>query len=357
MTKKTIGFTKLQWTCPNCGTKNPGPRKTCTSCGFAQPDDVKFEQLVESEIITDEAELKQAKAGADIYCFYCGTRNPADATNCSQCGGDLTQGTARQSGKVVGAFQKGEIKFIPCPSCGAMLHPDAPACPRCGAILKKPETKTPPPPPPKKPMNKLVLFGILGAILLGAIFCGTLLFSTDETSAKVERVEWQRSINIEALAPVERETWKSDLPADAVIGTCTQKVEHIQDDPAPNAKEICGTPYTVDEGNGFGKVQQDCQYEVYADWCKYTVEEWTQADAVVASGQDLNPYDPQLPALNAKEREGTHSETYTIYFNADGEAHTYETNDYDLFRQAEIGSRWILTINKLGGIVSIEKKK
>ncbi len=357
MAKKTVGFTKLQWTCPNCGTKNPGPQKTCTSCGFPQPDDVEFEQLVESEIITDEAELKQAKAGADIYCFYCGARNVADAPNCTQCGGDLTQGTARQSGKVIGAYQKGDIKFIPCPSCGAELHPDAPACPHCGASLKTPPKPTVPAQTPKKPMNKLVLFGILGAILLGAILCGTLLFSTDESSARVERVEWQRSIGIEALVPVEHETWADNIPVGAVVGTCTQKVHHTQDNPDPNGVEVCGTPYTVDEGNGFGKVVQDCQYDVYADWCKYTVEEWSQVDAVVTSGQDLNPYDPQLPALSGKQREGAHGETYTIYFNADGEGHEYETNDYNLFRQAEIGSRWVLTINKLGGIVSIEKQK
>ncbi len=41
---------------------------------------------------------KIASAGADIHCGFCGTRNPATATICSQCGADLKEGKARQAG-------------------------------------------------------------------------------------------------------------------------------------------------------------------------------------------------------------------------------------------------------------------
>ena len=39
MTTKSKGFIKMEWTCPNCNTRNPGPVKTCQSCGAPQPDE------------------------------------------------------------------------------------------------------------------------------------------------------------------------------------------------------------------------------------------------------------------------------------------------------------------------------
>ena len=54
MTKKSLGYVELEWICPNCDTKNPGPQKTCLSCGMPQPDDVKFEQRAQETLIEDE---------------------------------------------------------------------------------------------------------------------------------------------------------------------------------------------------------------------------------------------------------------------------------------------------------------
>jgi len=104
MAKKTLGYEELQWTCPNCDGINPGPEKTCGNCGAPQPDDVKFEQAVRSELLQDEEAIARAKAGPDIHCPYCEARNPGNAQNCSQCGGDLVGGEQRTSGEVVGAF-------------------------------------------------------------------------------------------------------------------------------------------------------------------------------------------------------------------------------------------------------------
>ncbi|NJN94563.1 MAG: zinc ribbon domain-containing protein [Anaerolineales bacterium] len=99
MTRKTLGYVKLIWNCPNCGSRNPGPQKTCSNCGTPQPDNVKFEQLPQSELVTDAAEIAQAKAGPDVHCYYCGSRNAASAKVCSQCGADLTQATPAKAAR------------------------------------------------------------------------------------------------------------------------------------------------------------------------------------------------------------------------------------------------------------------
>ena len=55
----------------------------------------------EFNFIKDEALIRMAKAGPDIHCPYCGTRNPGTAELCSNCGGELSMG---------GKFRKAGIK-------------------------------------------------------------------------------------------------------------------------------------------------------------------------------------------------------------------------------------------------------
>ena len=98
MPRESLGYVKLEWTCPNCGGRNPGPEKTCLSCGSPQPEDVQFEEAPDKELIQDEKELERAKAGPDIHCGFCGTRNPAGTLECSQCGADLVHGAILRRG-------------------------------------------------------------------------------------------------------------------------------------------------------------------------------------------------------------------------------------------------------------------
>jgi len=125
--------------------------------------------------------------------------------------------------------------------------------------------------------------------------------------------------------------------------------------PVQDAIEVCGTPYTVDTGSGVGKVVQDCVYQVYDQYCSYTVQEWRVVDTVSESGNiGQDPSWPEI-SLAAGRREGSsRQETYTIVFLSDGEVYTYQTGSYDLFRQAEPGDEWSLEINGLGQIVSAQ---
>lgn len=54
MSKETFGYLKLEWTCPRCGSRNPGPQKTCLSCGAPQPENVAFQLPEKQELLTDE---------------------------------------------------------------------------------------------------------------------------------------------------------------------------------------------------------------------------------------------------------------------------------------------------------------
>lgn len=355
MAKKVIGYTKLVWTCPRCSTRNPGPNEFCNGCGGPQPEDVRFEQPGEGELIKDASELARAKAGPDKHCPYCGARNRGDARFCGSCGGDLAEGKMRQAGRVVGAFQEASGATQSCPACGTLNSLTALRCTNCGTALPaQPAADTPTAAPPVARRLSAPLLG--GVVALGCVVVlglGFLLTRQEQRTATVEQVHWERSIAIEDFLPVEHTDWEEDLPAEARNQSCELSYFDEQEEPAPIATEVCGTPYTIDEGSGYGQVVQDCSYRVYRMRCRYTVEEWTMTRTVEAEGDDLTPSWPET-VLAGGEREGKRAESYRVTFAADADRFGYTPESASEFGLFTIGSRWNLTLNGLQGIVALE---
>lgn len=362
MAKKSLGYVELEWTCPNCETRNPGPQKTCSSCGMPQPENVEFQQPAQEVLIEDEAEIEAAKAGPDVHCYFCGTRNPASAETCSQCGASLEQAAARATGRVLGAHRKEPAQQIACAACGTMNEPDAAKCVQCGASLVQPE-KAPAPEAAAKPVQARrqmpAIWLRVVAIAVALLVCGVCITfvvlsrQTEDLNGSVERVTWTRHIAVEGLVPVEHEDWRDDIPVEGVVGSCSSRLNRTVDNPVENAREVCGTPYTVDTGSGRGEVVQDCRYEVYEDWCEYTLDEWREVDRLELSGNDYQPRWPNA-RLQAAQREGERDEEYTIVFDTEQGTYTYHTSNADLFSRAQVGTRWVLKVNAFNGVTAIE---
>jgi hypothetical protein len=111
-----------------------------------------------------------------------------------------------------------------------------------------------------------------------------------------------------------------------------------------------------DTGTGVGEVVQDCTYEVYDDYCEYTAMAWVVVRTVTESGHDLSPFWPAVN-LQSGEREGDRAENYVINFRDGSDSYRFTTRNAEIFSQAEIGSRWILNINQLGGVQSLQPVK
>ncbi len=357
MTKKRLGYVELEWTCPNCATRNPGPNKFCNGCGAPQPENVEFEQALEEKLITDQDLIARAQAGPDVHCPFCGARNAGRAKFCGECGGDLSSAQARERGRVVGAHRREPAADVQCPTCGTANPASNRSCSNCGAPLIKEPTPTSEPAAPARaakralPLIPLLGGGLLCAVAAAAIF--GLLIKTEEHTGQVTAVSWERSIPVLALVPVEREAWRDEIPADAEMGACHQEHRYTSDEPVSNAMEVCGTPYTVDTGTGVGEVVQDCVYEVYDDRCTYTAMDWDVFDVVTLTGSDLDPSWPE-PNLTGDQQQGEPTEAYAVTFVSDGDTYTYAVDDADSFSQFEVGSHWILHVNALGDISSVE---
>ncbi len=329
MARKTLGFIPLIWKCAHCDTQNPGPIKTCTSCGAPQPPDVKFTRVDEAtfNFIKDEALIRMAKAGPDIHCPFCGTRNLATAKLCTNCGGELNVGgQARQVGGRVETEAEAQASSVPAT-----------------------------PVPAKKLSRSAIIFGVLGvmACLAIMIVLMMMLFKTDDITASVTDIAWERSVAVEAFTLVTSSGWWDEIPSSADVQSCSQAYRYTSDVPQANATEVCGEEYVEDTGTGIGEVVQECVYRVYDDYCEYTAMAWVVVDTVTESGNDLYPDWPYL-TLGQDQREGARNERYRITFSGDGESYTYTTTDSDLFIMAEPGSRWILSVNSMGGVQSIE---
>ena len=360
MAKKPLGYVKLTWTCPRCGGKNPGPQKTCTSCGGPQPQDVQFQQDAGQPLIDGEEAKKVAAEGADVHCAFCGTRNLSSAAVCVQCGGDLKDAAQREAGQVVGAYSDKPAADILCPSCGQANPASAQRCTNCGTSLAvtAPAVVAPVSQPTRtrKPLSRGAIIAIvIGSILMLAACTAliTTLSRTEETYGVVSRAEWVTRIPLLAYQTVTKSDWIDDIPAGSVTGDCEYRYDYTSDQPQPVSTEVCGTPYTVDQGSGYGEVVQDCQYRVYDQYCEYETLDWVVIDTLALSGSDNSPQIAQ-PALASDQRLGEVEAIYTLYFSTSEENYTYTTSSLSEFQQARPGSGWNRVIDAFGSVLSIE---
>lgn len=338
-------FVELEWVCPNCDGRNKGSKKTCESCGAPQPENVKFQRAADEQIVSDEKKVAAAKAGADIHCGFCGTRNPGSAVTCSQCGGDLKEGKAREAGKVLEAAPK-PLPAVLCENCGTENSGGSRSCKKCGApLLSKPASKSPVEKPVEAPLKKTNWL-LIGGIIAFALLClfgilSLFVFPSKSVTATVSGVEWQTSIPVQEMQPVNYTHRSGSAPSDAYNISCQTE-----------SQEICEDK-TVDQGNGFAEVVREC-YTDSTEYCDYTLDEWTTIQTYTLNGNDTFPVYDQ-PSLTSDQRLGTNAEELTVYFATPDGQETYHPASISDFQQYEVGSKWTLKMNAAGGILSVEK--
>ena len=351
MARKSKGFIELEWTCPNCNTRNKGFDKSCVNCGAPQPENVQFEAPAEKKLVSEEKAEELRDRGADIHCGFCGTRNPSTAKTCSQCGADLSEGKARQSGREID-MSAGKLEPVTCSNCGTVNSGTNINCQECGAALPRPERPKPPVAASatladaaakgaKKKPNWLLLGGI-GAAL--AICCVAILFlfvfPSSSVQATVTDVYWQTSVPVQEVRAVDHNDERGNPPSDAYNVSCRDE-----------SREVCEEK-TIDRGDGSAEVVEDCHTESER-YCDYTVDEWTTIQTYTLDGHDLNPFYEQ-PSISGDQRLGDQSADFTVYFDTEKGEKTYNPGDANEFQQFQPGSTWTLKLNALGGVVGVE---
>lgn len=359
MAQKEVGYIELEWTCPRCGSRNKGTTKVCTTCGAPQPEDVKFEPPVQAEVIAGEqaAAVKAAvAAGPDIHCPFCNARNVATAEVCVNCGGPLQGGAAREAGQQLGPLQTGPVAPVKCAVCGEMNPGTATTCSKCGSPLAKPAPKAaaaPRPVPAGGGRGALVWIG-LGVLLLALIVGGFIWLTsrTDAIQATAREARWQRTITVQGLAPVQRTAWSDEIPAGVEVGACQRALRYTSANPEPGAVEVCGTPYTVDTGTGFGRVVQDCEYQVYDEQCSYTTLAWRMLPPITLNGSGFSPQWPSF-AESSERRLAGREERYQCVVEAGGQTYSFDLSPGE-YALCQPGTEWLLEVNTFGTVTKAE---
>ncbi|GAB4422249.1 MAG: hypothetical protein Kow002_11530 [Anaerolineales bacterium] len=355
MARRRKGFIELEWTCPNCETRNRGSEKTCASCGAPQPEDVQFDAPTKRKMVEANKARELEKRSADIHCGFCGTRNPSDAKTCSQCGADLKEGKARQAGREIDMSAKTPAK-VDCANCGAENAGTKASCEECGAPLprqSKPEPAsgstafsmpavTASAAPAKKKPKWWLWAGMLGVL---AVCCLAILllfvFPSQSVTATVTEVYWQTSVPVQEIRTVQYDDQPGNPPSDAYNVSCRTK-----------SKEFCEEK-TIDRGDGFAEVVEDCRIEEQ-QYCDYTLDEWTTIQTYTLDGYDLYPA-YEHPSITSDQRLGTAKEMFTVTFSTDQGQKSYTPDSLSEFQQFHIGSTWTLRLNALGGVISVER--
>lgn len=317
-----------RWDCPACGHKgNIGYETSCSQCGSPRGKQVKFYLPDESEEVTDEKKLAQARAGVDWICDYCGADNKALDTHCRSCG------NARTETDVSRKTHDSRLDSPPHTASTSTTQPK---------------------------FNKgYYVFGAI-ALLLIVLF---LLFRNRETTVVVTAHEWIREIRTEKFIPVTEEDWS--LPDGAKLQKSFRDVHHYDkilagyetkyrtvEKPAGTTRVKVGTR---DMGNGYFEDIYETRttyksvresYEepvyksvpVYATKYRYEIYRWKPDKTYRSQGRDASPkWSDTVPPITRTHRESERMEKYTLHFKDERDNEFSNECSFDFWQKTKDG--------------------
>jgi len=172
---------EMLWRCPCTHAENRGHDTTCAKCGRPRTEKEAFYMpgdTSEAAAVTAPERLREAHAGADWACRYCGSNQRR---------------------------------------LGSLEHPEDISCAQCGASQAEGEKKAPPPPPaeaappeasPPAPARKPLGPALVALVAVLAVVLGLgALLRTKVVDVTVTRMAWSHSIAIERYQAFHHEGW------------------------------------------------------------------------------------------------------------------------------------------------------
>lgn len=384
-----MGIQEGRWDCTYCGTRGIlGRLMACPNCGQRRPEDIKFYLPEDAPDISDEEQLKRAKAGPDWICEYCGASNSAIEQVCTQCGAERSEAVSQE----VKEYSLEERPHFgdegPAPDAADDPYADTPYAVEqsyTASFLDDDEPSSSPPAPnePEEEGSKkkwFKPFAIVAAIIVACIMPALFFFLMPQTvEAQVSGVEWERSIDVEVYKTVVEEDWS--VPSGGRRLDSWREVHHheeVIDHYETKTREVsekvkvgterykCGTR---DLGNGYfeDKYCTRDKYEtryrtetyeepvyrkepVYQTKYRYEIDKWVHDRTREEEGTDYNPQWPRV-SIGKNEREGEREEEYTVYFVGKKKGKTYEVDlPFEEWKTYKEGQTHKLKINRLGKV-------
>jgi hypothetical protein len=320
-----------RWDCPACGTIGVrGPLTRCPNCGSPRPRDVRFYLPDDSALVSDEASLAAARAGADWVCGHCHAQNKAADADCRSCG------NPRDESSQDVALEEREYSLEETPRASAAaartLHPLEQAQPR------------------RRGRGRGLL--LAGGLLLAAFLL--LRFFPQQIEVQAEAFRWERSLQMERNEVVAKEEWSTppgafDVQSFQAVRSYRQVLRGYETRTRSVRVQVGEERYPcgqIDKGNGYFETRYCTrpvyenrtetyeepvydQVPVYDTKYRFKVYEWvSRPEALLRSAGEGQQ--PQWPAPSPKPdgkswREGERQERYFVTVREpDGDRHEHE---------------------------------
>lgn len=358
------------WDCPYCGSKGiRGDTPTCPNCGRGRGD-VKFymkdhqegdtrEENERNDIeYVDDEKAKQINRNPDWYCSFCNTLNNDHAKFCTNCGA-----TREQSESNYFDIQRKKA--------------EAEKQEQSAQITRNSNQKT-----SRRPLLFLIII-VLALVGLFAFMRGNVT----QGDLKVTEMSWQRSITVEQNTLFQESDWS--VPSGGEITRTNEEfhhfdtvLSHYESVEVERSREVFDhneTYYTYEDmGNGYYEeipnerpiyrteyytetVQQPVYVQVprYATKYYYDIYRWVEARNVLSSGNDTDPYWPEIYYAE-DERQGKTTEAYlfSVEPNSDKSssvAATYSINEAD-WHNLHVGDNVNITARRNGSDAYLSDK-
>lgn len=326
-----------RWDCPVCGTqKIYGPKTRCPNCDSPRPENVQFYLTDDAEIITDKAQLKEARAGVDWICGHCRSQNKARERLCHACG-NPKDNLSEDVDLTVKEYGLDEI-----PDSGTRPEDVA------GETYRQARTR----PGYKRKQPKGLLAKILSVPILAATLF--LLLRSFPATIEVEVINhrWERSIQFEHYETVSKEAW--EVPASATDVESFRAVHHydkvfVRTETRRVKVKVGEESYVCgkrDLGNGYFEDKycsrpvyeyRNEPYDVYKDVpvygtkYRFNVMEWVASPSYLKplAEDNQSPRWPGIPGTDTQNwKEGRRTSTYYLLVREDdGDEHLEKVSE------------------------------
>src|SRR5690606_6537994 len=157
--------------------------------------------------------------------------------------------------------------------------------------------------------------GIIAAVAICCVAIAALfLFPSRSVEATVVDTYWQTMVPVQEIRAVDYHNEPGSPPANAYDVSCRNE-----------SRDVC-EPRTLDRGNGYSEVVEECHTETQ-QYCSYTVDEWQTIQTYTLEGHDLFPI-YESPTISSGQRLGQESEDLTVVFRTeDGQQQTYSPDN------------------------------
>lgn len=388
------------WVCSSCGHKNKGRHMECQNCGSPKEKHEKYdtsENLTAPEV-TDPEMLRQARAGKNWECEYCGgsVRNlhgeckvcggpkTDEANRCPKCGGDSRKCWTECDNPEV---RPGVHLDDTMPGLRETLQendePERKFVPNTGGFRTAPKYETQEKKMPRRRRNwkPWIVGGSIFAGIASVIGLVVFIFLPHEEHVTITSTEWVYVAHLQQRETRSGSGWDDQMPASSFNESCHTRQRGTENcnphDCNPHQESYSCRPHDCncrttcrDQGNGYSSCSQTCstcydtcyrtvydtcydQCPVYDQWCEYDYYVWPTIRTERLSGPAHRMREPELvpnPRARAPQRVVREHHFTVVFVNDEGEEWTYHpesATEYDRFIR---GQAWVIEVNHAGGV-------